>query len=121
MGGKVSKAKRPKRRWIGITVPPTIQSREDLQSALEVSELTSFKIRLYDFHRANSDAAISARNHCQMSEHVGFAILRVHLRDYERVRKYFESNHNQGFNSISSSGKIRLIRERMGLSKPPRT
>ena len=120
MGAKVSKAKRPKRRWIGITVPSTIQARDALQSALEVSELAAFNIRLYDFHRANSDAAIAARNHCQFSDDVGVAILCLLLRDYERVRTYFESN-NQGFNSFSSSGKIRLIRERMGLPKPPRT
>ena len=120
MGAKVSKAKRPKRRWIGITVPSTIQSRDALQSALEVSELAAFNIRLYDFHRANSDAAIAARNHCQFSDDVGVAILCLLLRDYERARTYFES-YNQGFNSFSSSGKIRLIRERMGLPKPSRT
>ena len=121
MGAKVSKAKRPKRRWIGITVPHTIQSRDTLQSTLQVSELAAFKIRLYDFHRADSDTAIYSRNHCQIDDDVGVAVICVLLRDYDMVRAYFTSNVDSGFRSVSSSGKIRLIRERMGLPKPPRT
>ena len=120
MGAKVSKAKRPKRRWIGITVPSTIQSRDDLQSALEVSDLSTLKIRLYDFHQAQSDVARHARLHSQIKKDVGFAIICVPLSDYEAARAFFSSADTM-FRSISSSGKIRLVRERMGLSKPPRT
>ena len=121
MGAKVSKAKRPKRRWIGITVPSTIQLRDDLQSALEVSDLSTLKIRLYDFHQAQSDVARHACHQSQIEKDVGFAIICVPLSDYEFAREFFSSESNTMFRSISSSGKIRLVRERMGLSKPPRT
>lgn len=121
MGAKVSKAKRPKRRWIGITVPSTIQSRDDLQSELEVSDLSTLKIRLYDFHQAQSDVARHACLHSQIEKDVGFAIICVPLSDYEAARAFFSSESNTMFRTISSSGKIRLVRERMGLSKPPRT
>lgn len=121
MGAKVSKAKRPKRRWIGITVPATMQSRDDLQSALKECELSSLKIRLYDFHQAQSDVARHACLHSQIEKVVGFAIICVPLSDYEAARAFFSSESNTMFRSISSSGKIRLVRERMGLSKPPRT
>ena len=121
MGAKVSKAKRPKRRWIGITVPATIQSRDDLQSALDVTELSTLKIRLYDFHQAQSDVARHASHQTQMQKDVGFAIICVPLSDYEVARAFFSPESDTLFRSISSSGKIRLVRERMGLSKPPRT
>ena len=121
MGAKVSKAKRPKRRWIGITFPSTIQSRDDLQSALEVSELSTLKIRLYDFHQAQSDVARHACDHSQIEMDVGFAIICVPLSNYEAARAFFSSEAHTMFRSISSSGKIRLVRERMGLSKSPRT
>jgi len=121
MGAKVSKAKRPKRRYIGITFPATIQTRDDLQSALEVPGLSTLKIRLYDFHQAQSDAARHACDHSQMEKDVGFAIICVSISDYEVARAFFSSEAHTMFRSISSSGKIRLVRERMGLSKPPRT
>jgi len=121
MGAKVSKAKRPKRRWIGITVPATIQSRDDLQSALKECELSALKIRLYDFHQAESDAAHHASSQSQIEKDVGFAIICVPLSEYETARAFLSSESNTMFRSISSSGKIRLVRERMGLSKPPRT
>ena len=121
MGAKVSKAKRPKRRWIGITIPDTIQSRDDLQSALGECELSALKIRLYDFHQAQSDVARHACNQTQIGKDIGFAIICVPLSDYEAARAFFSSESDTMFRSISSSGKIRLVRERMGLSKPPRT
>ena len=120
MGAKVSKAKRPKRRWIGITVPATMQSRDDLQSALKECELSSLKIRLYDFHQAQTDVARHACLYSQIEEVVGFAIICLPLSDYEAARAFFSSADTM-FRSISSSGKIRLVRERLGLSKPPRT
>ena len=121
MGAKVSKAKRPKRRWIGITFPATIQSRDDLQSALKECELSTLEIRLYDFHEAQSDGARYACHHSQIEKDVGFAIICVPLSYYEAARAFFSSESNTLFSSISSSGKIRLVRERMGLLKPPRT
>ena len=121
MGAKVSKAKRPKRRWIGITFPATIQSRDDLQSALGECDLSTLKIRLYDFHQAQSDVARHACHQAQIEKNVGFAIICVPLSDYEAARAFFSSESNTMFRTISSSGKIRLVRERMGLSKPPRT
>ena len=76
---------------------------------------------MYDFHQAQSDVARHACAHSQIETDVGFAIVCVPLSGYEVARAFFSSEDQTMFRSISSSGKIRLVRERMGLSKPPRT
>lgn len=75
---------------------------------------------MYDFHQAQSDVSRQASLHSHIEMDVGFAIICVPLSDYEAARAFFSSADTM-FRSISSSGKIRLVRERMGLSKPPRT
>ena len=49
MGGKVSKAKRPKRRWIGLSFPSAIRSRSELADVFESSSLSGIQVKLYDF------------------------------------------------------------------------
>ena len=120
MGAKVSKAKRPKRRWIGIAIPSTVETRDDLNKTIEASPLSGCNIRIYDFHNAKSDVAISMCTSHGLTDELGVAILCVLLRDYEVVREYFDSKLNGGIVSLSSSGKIRLVRERLGLPKPSR-
>ena len=59
-----------------------------------------------------------ARHECQ--DDVGVAIVRVLLSDYEDVRVLLQSGKQDIVASITSSGKIRLVRERLGLPKPSR-
>ena len=121
MAAKVSKAKRPKRRWVGIALPPSIQSREDLTSLLERSPLESYRIKLYDFHPGDSEAALATRSMQKRTDNVGFAIICVLLSQYKDVRNVLESGDDHGLMSLTSSGKIRLVRERLGMPKPRRT
>ena len=118
MAGKVSKAKRPKRRWIGIALPPSIRSRSDLLNLLETPWFGKFRIKVYDVHPFDSQEAHEARVSLSTSDNVGFAVVCVLLSEYEGVRRAFESNDGQPLSSITSSGKICLVRERLGLPKP---
>ena len=120
MAGKVSKAKRPKRRWVGIALPPSIQSREDLTSALESPPFASYRIKLYDFHPGDSEAAHAIRSIQERTDDVGFAIICVLLSQYKDVRNVLQSGDEDGMMSLTSSGKIRLVRERLGMPKPRR-
>ena len=120
MPGKVSKAKRPKRRWIGIALPPSGQSREDLTSVLGSSPFESYRIKLYDYHSSGSEAALAACSIQKRVDEVGFAIISVLLSQYEEVRNILDSGNGHDLISITSSGKIRLVRERLGIPKPSR-
>jgi len=95
-GGKPTKALRPKRRWIGIEVDPALTTRKEVESAVE-SIAPCKHWRLYDFKE-------------------GKAILRVRLAAYPAWR---EALVGPALTSVTASGKIRLVRERMGLPKPP--
>lgn len=120
MAGKVSKAKRPKRRWVGIALPPLIQSSEDLTSVFETSPFSEYRIKLYDCHPGGTEEALAARSIHKTTDDVGFAIICVLLSQYEEVRSVLESGADHGLISITSSGKIRLVRERLGIPKPSR-
>ena len=103
------KSKREKRRWIGLEIPEKIDSRKSLQNILEESELDSDGWRLYDF--AKSDQGVS------------LAIVRVYLSHYESFRKILSDNKGQlakhGMKSITSSGKIKLVRQKKPVRRPP--
>ena len=120
MAGKVSKAKRPKRRWIGIALPSSIQSISDLTKLLETSRFSTFRIKVYDCHPSSTEEASETRLRLNTSDEVGYAVVCVPLSAYADVRNVFESDNSHGLTSITSSGKIRLVRERLGLPKPRR-
>ena len=120
MAAKVSKAKRPKRRWIGIALPPSVQSRSVLTKVLETSPFDVGRIKLYDCYPSKTETALAARSIKKRTDETGFAIVSVLLSQYEEVRKVLASNESHGLTSITSSGKIRLVRERLGLPKPRR-
>ena len=120
MPGKISKAKRPKRRWVGIAFPPSVQSSEDLTSVLETSPLSEYRIKLYDCHPGGSEEALAARSIQKRTDDVGFAVICVLLSQYGEVRSVLESGDGHGLISLTSSGKIRLVRERLGIPKPSR-
>ena len=105
-----SKAHRPKRRWIGVELGPQFEDRAQIEDAL--GALFEVKVRLMD-------ALPAAKRDGQ----VGVAILGVTLAVAPGVRAVLEdastwSNH--GLRGITTSGKIRLVRERLGLPRPPR-
>ena len=105
-----SKAHRPKRRWIGVELGPRFTSRQDIEQAL--ADLFPDKVRLMDAVPA------AKRDH-----DVGLAILGVTLAVAPAVRSVLEdastwSEH--AMRGVTTSGKIRLVRERLGLPRPPR-
>jgi len=120
MAAKVSKAKRPKRRWVGIALPSSIQSSADLANVLEASPYSVYRIKLYDCHVGATEEALTARSIQKRTDDVGFAIICVLLSQYQEVRNVLESGDGHGLTSITSSGKIRLVRERLGIPKPSR-
>ena len=92
MAKKLTKALRGKRRWIGCECSD-FNSRNELENFLQ-----DLPVKLYDFED-------------------GKCILVVRLEEYESIR---ESLSKGRVVSVTSSGKIRLVRERMKFSRKPR-
>jgi len=92
MARKISKALRGKHRWIGCVIEG-FNSRTELKQYLE-----NLPVKLFDY---NEDKCI----------------LRVALDDYQKLRTSLESGR---VTSSTSSGKIKLVRERMGIKRKPR-
>ena len=107
MAKRLSKALRGKRRWIGVLLSSQFNSRKDVETKLNVifsdSDLTTSP-KLMDF----SLGIIS--NGCSTG------VLQVKLEDYSTVRTRLENNDSLeklGISSVTSSGKIRLVRQRL--------
>ena len=96
--GRLSKAKRGKKRWIGLKVPQELNSREALSAYLKEILEVEGRWRLFDL--------------CQCNEGLR-AVIRVDLTDYPSVRSRLCEGEVV---SLSSSGKIRLLRQRLGIS-----
>jgi len=92
MPKKLTKALRGKRRWIGCSCEGFASSR-DL-----ANYVSHIPVKLFDFEN----------NMC---------IFEVKLEDYNKVKSIFSSGR---VISETSSGKIRLVRERMGFTRKPR-
>ena len=92
MAKKLTKALRGKRRWIGCECSD-FNSRNELENFLQ-----DLPVKLYDFED-------------------GKCILVVRLEEYESIR---DSLSKGRVVSVTSSGKIRLVRERMKFSRKPR-
>lgn len=97
---KIRKAARGKRRWVGLSIPDEFASRAELEAALSEISVLGDDWRLYDFVDGN-------------------AILRLPLKTYIEARPTLEEGVN-GIHSVTASGKIRLVRERMGIVRPSR-
>lgn len=92
MGKKLTKALRGKRRWVGCLCP-------EFESRSQLSEyLSKYPVRIYDFED-------------------GKCILMVKLGDYESIKSELAAGK---VISQTSSGKIRLVRERMEFTRKPR-
>ena len=92
MAKKLTKALRGKRRWIGCLCPE-FEKRSDL-----VEYLAGHPVKVYDFEN-------------------GKCIVVVKLEDYQSVKTELTTGK---VISQTSSGKIRLVRERMEFSRKPR-
>ena len=92
MAKKLTKALRGKRRWIGCKCEG-FESRSELENFM-----SEYPVKIYDFEDEK-------------------CILVVRLEDYDSIR---ESLSQGRVVSVTSSGKIRLIRERMNFKRKPR-
>ena len=119
MAAKLSKAKRPKRRWIGFSFPPSVNSRSELESLFTQTFPENTHFRIYDAHFSGSHVVTQSRASQLNEEDVGIGIVCVNLIDFDVFRDGFSQHAvDSGLLSLSSSGKIRLIRLRLGLPKP---
>ena len=92
MAKKLTKALRGKRRWIGC-ITDGFKSRTELEN-----HLSKITVKLYDFED-------------------GKCILMSRLEDYDSVRELLSEGRVV---TETSSGKIRLVRDRMNFSRKPR-
>ena len=119
MAAKLSKAKRPKRRWIGISFPSSIRSRRDVELLIKQRFSDDIHFRLYDAHFHGSDVVNAFCEFQSIKDGIGLGIICVNLVDYDAVREMLSKSSTNGkMNTLSSSGKIRLVRQRLGLPKP---
>ena len=125
MAKRLTKALREKRRWLGIKVDASCQDRADVEALLgAITESLEPKpnIRLMDWWSSDQrsllgEATALTANHAE----VGLAVLRTHLKDAIRLRSILENDtafDQHGLQSLTMSGKIRLVRERLGLPRP---
>ena len=98
---RLSKPKRVKRRWVGVRLKRE-PDREYLESEIQYL-IPDSDLRLYDL---------------QKDGQYSIAIIRVPLPDLPRFRMV--SEECEWIEPLTTSGKIRLVRERLGIPKPPR-
>ena len=130
MAKRLSKALRGKRRWVGVGFPSAIQDRSDAVSVIEAAFAhirTEKGIRLMDFHEHSSAQGQTTQHHLEAEgspiEPLSYGVLQVPHEIYSQVLELTraeDSLKNRSIFSITSSGKIRLVRERLGLVRPPR-
>lgn len=92
---KLSKAKRGKNRWIGIIVTNPSITRSEMSNLLELG-LQGISWKLFDFNQ-HGDKKI--------------AIIRTMLEDASEACD--KVNSIEGLSTTTTSGKIRLVRERL--------
>ena len=130
MAKRLSKALRGKRRWLGVAFASTVQTRTQANKSIEdaFGHLIEAKlIRLMDFHPHGSEQAVQTQQHLSVDPEtavgVGYGILEVPHELNKSVRVLAQSPeamNDLSLMSLTSSGKIRLVRERLVLARPPR-
>ena len=94
MAKTLTKALRGKRRWIGIKVNG-FDSRDALKKAIEnIAPSSEWKLTLFEDDKA---------------------IVKVRLDDLDAWRNNLQGS-NSKIQSVTTSGKIRLVKQRMGLN-----
>ena len=97
-----SKASRGKFRWLGLRINKGQLSRNSATAIIQ-QILAEINFRMFD---------------CLDVDSYTLVIIRVNLKDIDLARERFGLNTE--IESLTTSGKIRLVRDRMGLSKPVR-
>lgn len=127
MAKRLTKALRGKRRWLGFQSTlehPTRQSIEKKIQELFDQDGQSSRIRLMDFVPCGSEVAATLVPTLESAiPSLGFGILQVPHPISAHVRSVLESEDSlerNGIQSLTTSGKIRLVRERLSLPKPMR-
>ena len=127
MAKRLSKALRGKRRWVGVEVDPSFDSKTKVEQSLQrlSSGLGDVRLRLFDCilaeereHKTTGNSGME-----DISSQGGLAIIEVPLHAYSDLRDLLEDEEardSHGLRSLTASGKIRLVRQRLGLPKPPR-
>jgi hypothetical protein len=130
MARRLSKALRGKRRWFGLAVEENLTTRNKVGSILKeiTTELDSIKdLRLMDFHHAGSEKLadmieLDSTLKSKFTPH-GLAIVEVPLECSQKFKELLcdaDAISSYGLESLTMSGKIRLVRERLNLPKPIR-
>ena len=107
MAKRLSKALRGKRRWLGVLVSPEIKSKSQMISNIEK---LSQKLEL------SSNPKLMDFSVNQLTDGFGTGILQVKLADSFVIREHLEADDSlekNGLSSLTTSGKIRLVRERL--------
>jgi len=127
MAKRLTKALREKRRWVGVLVHQRLQDRASVEKTLEQishSLDSKPKLRLMDFvdnaQRKGIEGQIDLLDATIAG---GLAIVRAPLSVIVELRDLLEAEaalETWGVQSLTTSGKIRLVRERLGLPKPKR-
>jgi len=124
---RLTKALRGKRRWVGVVFPPSIRNRSEAEARIEELKTTlgEPKLQLMDFipsHRRGEECTLTEMA-AVLAEETGLGIVRTPLPTYPRLRALIggeDALQAFGVSSLTASGKIRLVRERLGLPKPKR-
>ena len=95
-----SKALRGKHRWVGLKINQNELNRNDCHKLLE-NILDEIKFRMYD---------------CVIENNSALVIIKVALNDQKKTRDSIEDSSTT--EPLTTSGKIRLVRERLSVSKP---
>tara|TARA_B100000497_G_C7352236_1_gene229687 strand:+ start:140 stop:532 length:393 start_codon:yes stop_codon:yes gene_type:complete len=128
MAKRLSKALRGKRRWFGLAVNESLDSRRSVESVLKsiISDLELVKkLRLMDFVQAGSEK-VTDLSESKIKPEIyphGLAIVEVPLEYSTQFRELLSQKKNiseYGLESLTMSGKIRLVRDRLNLEKPKR-
>ena len=97
MSPQLRKAARGKHRWLGVQFPPSITSKDIFCAELESYLESKILFESLDFEKNSPHTCI----------------IKVSLSDYSAVRVTLESRKGARFVSLTSSGKLRLVRERL--------
>ena len=96
---KLSKAKRGKNRWIGLMIDQKPISRPMVEEKIDET-MQGINWKLYDL--------VASDLHT-------LAILRTPLGDSQDAKDRI--NSIEGISTLTTSGKIRLVRERLGINQ----
>lgn len=127
MAKRLTKALRGKRRWVGVSVHQRFQDRPSVEKGLEKVQKameSQPNLRLMDFKTIQQRGALAEQPELtDLPQQGGLAIVRVPhnaIRDIRKLLEEEDAMDKWGFQSLTTSGKIRLVRQRLGLPKPKR-